>query len=797
MFMFLKTLLLTISASIHAQARASEFYGFQTLSIINLKDNVKCSAILLNTNQGCVAVTNSHCIKGLAIGEENIIISSTTNPELVTTAGREILNKLNFTSTTEYRSHLIKAKPSSDIAQIYFDPKWAPRFCEDKYKITLDNSPRHGHINEVYSTEDQNKPGQLNQQIPGELGQSRAPNPTIYYKPSQNFCLIASGFQNDKPTLLSLAPIDYDSIGNPNECPELSSQDTHQTIPMKTRLNVEYSSLPGMEYVYQVRGINLSQGMSGGALFSIEDHNIALKAMSASFYPFQWVSNFIPISYILDFLQNYVDDNSDNFEIKLNIGNVQIASDSQSAKIDRIIEILKKEGKLPDIIKPPKKPFEIRSSSKPARIPRTKNSFGDTDQDDVGDEDNLSCNFIPNKVDPIFDIIPPVTNCFDLSQSRFKHSGVITSEDKNLVIIGYQDKQINGLSDLREVQQLQNYNPNDLIKRRISDYPSQDLRKSILDDLQGIFHEQSNAILMHPDVNMYNHLNESFTRQYTIKSSGNALLNESIINSQNIADLTFENLYNYKITSNLHKSHAIKTQLKIDSKKINLYVKLINNQNLVFDMTPVFTFDHKKIHLKTELRVLSDSFDEITKMNFTLNCDNRNFLKLICFNDILEFSISMKQKNSHNPILRLAFWEGFKTKSEALENKNFNMTYLFGELIKKYSITRNTEYSSYFSKKRLEDLLDSKNYQSLNIHSLEVIDRIVQIPRKIKSVLNCNVNHLSTKSFIHDNELFHIVHSQNDLCQKKKPYGVIFDRSYNVVGIILKGKVSTDAKDIF
>src|SRR5690606_35698927 len=140
-----------------------------------------------------------------------------------------------------HRTHLVKAMPSSDLAQVHFDKSWAPKFCSDDLKLNTENTQRNLHINEVYTQREQTEPGRLNQHLPGSLGQTRAPNPTIYYRPSQNYLLMALGFQNDQATLLSISSLDFDSFKQLDD-------------KMKSRLNVEYSALPGIEFIYQVKG---------------------------------------------------------------------------------------------------------------------------------------------------------------------------------------------------------------------------------------------------------------------------------------------------------------------------------------------------------------------------------------------------------------------------------------------------------------------------------------------------------------------------------------------------------------
>ena len=98
----------------------AEYFGFQTINIINLKDNTKCSGVLVNTETGCKAITNAHCVKGLSIGEENLIISSSQSIDIDSSQGKEVFDKIIYSPASTHRSYLIKAKPSSALAQIYF-----------------------------------------------------------------------------------------------------------------------------------------------------------------------------------------------------------------------------------------------------------------------------------------------------------------------------------------------------------------------------------------------------------------------------------------------------------------------------------------------------------------------------------------------------------------------------------------------------------------------------------------------------------------------------------------------------
>lgn len=749
-----------------------EFFGFQTLNILNLKDNTKCSAVLLNTENGCQAVTNAHCAKGLAIGEENLIILATQKTQIDSDLGAKVHQQIMHSSETSRRSYLIKAKPSSDLAQIHFDPAWAPEFCNDSFRLNSNNTKRHLHIDEVYTQQQQNEPGQVNQHIPGN---STSPNPTIYYRPSQNFLLMASGFQNDAATLLSIFPVTFDSFSGLSES-------------MKSRLNVEYSSLPGIDFLYQVAGINLSQGMSGGALFEVENKDslkINFKGLSSSFYPFQWKSNFIPASYILEFINAFNDDHTDHYEISIN-SKVQVASDRLSAKEEQRIKRLEEEGEVPNLIVFKRPRFQLREPKAPVRIPRSRVNFGDTDQDDVGGDVSLACDPIASDVDPFFDIVPPVTNCFDLSQTRFQHSGVMAKEHAKDILIGYEDTQINGLADLRALKNRKDFDSTKLIKRPIGDYPEVELRKSILKDFKGIYFERENAAVFNQAMHYFAHLGESFTRQYSITPSSNALIRESVINETELYGDLFQNLFNYDIANDITKTHHVKLKLNIDEQKINLGIKLTNDQNYSFSMTPIFDESFKKLTLKTTLTIYDQQFNKLSTQEFKLQCDNRSVLKLICFNEKMEFGLSKARKDSSTLSVRVAFWEGFKTKQEALADKNLKMIFNFGELERSESIVRNLDFDLNFNRVKLKNLLKEQSF--VEIDSAEILSYVSMFPRSVAKELE---GELQTKSFFKGEKLLHLVFTKN------KKFGVLYDRSFKVVGVILKGKVSTSPYDIF
>ncbi|MFX3675578.1 MAG: hypothetical protein ACN6I6_00935 [bacterium] len=765
--LFLPLVLLSMASSLCA----FEFFGFQTINVLNLKDNTKCSGVLINTELGCHAVTSAHCVRGLAIGEENIIISKTTQPEIHSQHGRTLYSKIVYSSNNDHRSYLIKAKPSSDLAQIYFNKSWAPKFCQDKYKLTTENTQRNLHINEVYTHQQQNQPGPVNQHLPGSMGQTHSPNPTIYYRPSQNYLLIASGFQNDLATLLSISPMSFDSFSDLKD-------------KMKSRLNVEYSALPGFEFGYQVKGINLSQGMSGGALFEVDQEEIKFKGVSASFYPFQWKSNFIPASYVLDFLNNYQDDLSDQFEISIN-NNVQVAADNVSLKEEDKILRLKEEGKIPTVVVVKKPRHNIRQQNGPLRIPRTQVRFGDTDQDDVGGDVSLNCNAVTSEIDPFFDVLPPVTNCFDLSQTRFQHTGVIAKEFQNRIIIAYQGDQINGLADLKAIQARDDYDQTQLVSRPVGGYPSLVIRKDILKNFEGIYFEEENSAVTNQAMHRYAHLGEGFTKQYVINPSSNALIRESVINETELYGELFENLFNYNISNNIEQAHKVNLKLKVSAQSIKLGLKLTNQENYSFDMTPVFDPEFKKLTLKTSLTIYDSQFKRLSNESFELECDNRSFLKLICFNDKMELGLSASTAGA-SPSIRVAFWDGFKTKLEALQDQKLKMLYTFGELEKRTSIIRRVDLGLEFDGLKLKKLLTNENF--VDIPQDEIMSFINILPNKVKAKLQ---GELTIKSFFRHDELFHVVYDG------KKKYGVLFDRSFKVVAVILKGKFSSSAYDIF
>ncbi len=756
---------------------AGEFFGFQTINVLNLKDNTKCSGVVMNTERGCYAVTNAHCVRGLAIGEENIIIAPAIAPQIATRAGQEMYAKLIHASHDHQRSFLIKAKPSSDLAQIYFDPAWAPAFCQDDFKLSEQNTPRHRHVNEVYTAQEQNQPGQVNQHLPGSMGQTHAPNPTVYYRPSQNFLLMAAGFQNDMAALLSIAAVDFDSFANLED-------------GMKSRLNVEYSSLPGFEFIYQVKGINLSQGMSGGPLFEIDQTQVKFKGLAASFYPFQWMSNFIPASYILEFLNNYQDDLSDVYEVSLGTQE-QVAADRVSLKEEDQLLKLKEEGQIPSvvIVRKPRHQLRPTNANAPIRVPRTQVRFGDTDQDDVGGGLNLACDPVTSQSDPFFDVLPPVTNCFDLSQARFQHSGVMVKELPEKILIAYDEQQINGLTDLRALQARTDFDSTKLVTRSLGDYPAVHIRSNILRDFEGIYSEKENSAVVNQSMYQYAHLEGTFTRQYSITPSSNALIRESVIHGSELYGELFDNLFNYGIANNLNQTHDINLKLNINDQLLKLGLRLQNGQNYSFEMIPHFDQGFKKLTLNTKLVISDENFRPLTRESFTLTCDNRSFLKLICSNEKMEFGLSTSSKDA-SPSIRIAFWSGFKTKAQALYSKNLEMIYVFGALEKRQSIQRRVDLNVHFDNLKLKKLLanDNDQYDFVEVSSTDVLSFTGEFPQKVKQRMT---GELQTKSFFYRGELFHVVY------EGQKKYGVLYDRSFKVVAVIARRKLSTRAADIF
>ncbi len=774
----LSILILSASTSLYS----SEYFGFQTINIINLQDNTKCSGTLLNTENGCHAVTSAHCVKGLALGEENIIITPNKNSKANTDLGRELYSKIIFSPKEAHRSSLVKAKPSSDLAQIYFDSSWAPEFCKDEYKLNLQNTKRHRHINEVYSAQEQNTQGPVNQHIAGSMGNTHSPNPTIYYRPSQNFVLAAAGFQNDTATLLSVTSVEFDSFSVIED-------------KMKSRLYVEYSSLPGFDFIYQVAGINLSQGMSGGVLFEVNDNqsdseriNLNFKGLSASFYPFQWKSNFIPASYILEFLKDYQDDQSDNYEIRLD-NNIQVASDKLSAKEEEAIRKLKEAGEIPNIVEIKKPSYQLLRQTGEQRIQRAQVRYSDTDQDDVNGDVSLSCDWVPSTVDPIFDVMPPITNCFDLSQTRYGHTGVVVKEHPEQILIGYKNRQINGLSDLRSLQNSNDFEEKNLIMRSFGEYPNFNLRENILNNLSGVYLSQENTAVSSQAFHSYAHLGESFTRQYQIRPSSNVLIRESIVHETPLYGDLFKDLFNYNISNSINETHKINLQLKVDEQNLKLRIKTVDDENLVFNMIPVFDQEYKKLILKTKLEIYDEMFNRISVEDFDLKCDNRSFLKLICFNEKMEFGFSSASIGNSSAEIRVAFWEDFKTKKEALNSKKLVMNYIFGAVKKSQSIERRVNFGHDLDGLKFKNIL--KQSQLIDVDSGDILSFINVLPNKVAQKINQPINTLNTASIFYGNELLHFIFNDQGR------YGVAYDQSFKIIGVILKGKLSTSAYDIF
>jgi len=157
----------------------------------------------------------------------------------------------------------------------------------------------------------------------------------------------------------------------------------------------------------------------------------------------------------------------------------------------------------------------------------------------------------------------------------------------------------------------------------------------------------------------------------------------------------------------------------------------------------------------------------------------------------MEFGLSSASLNSNTPVVRVAFWDNFKSKKESLENKNFSMTYVFGEIERNDTISRRVDYSIDFNQLKVKKLFSNTKFSPVEIDSSLVLSFVNRLPSKIRSQIDSPVKALSTESFTYREELFHLVLTNN------KKYGVLYDNSLKVVGVVLNGKISTSPYDIF
>ena len=119
------------------------------------------------------------------------------------------------------------------------------------------------------------------------------------------------------------------------------------------------------------------------------------------------------------------------------------------------------------------------------------------------------------------------------------------------------------------------------------------------------------------------------------------------------------------------------------------------------------------------------------------------------------------------------------------------MTYVFGEIERNDTISRRVDYSIDFNQLKVKKLFSNTKFSPVEIDSSLVLSFVNRLPSKIRSQIDSPVKALSTESFTYREELFHLVLTNN------KKYGVLYDNSLKVVGVVLNGKISTSPYDIF
>lgn len=834
-------LIFFISISVFA---SENFLGFKTLNVLNLATGSRCSGVLLKTKKGCQAVTNSHCVKDLSINEKNVVISQINKPLVNTEEEIEMFSKLFFVNLTDKRSHLVKAKPSSDLAEIYFDPAWAPEFCSGEEHLTIKGVGYYPHYSEVFPAGYSPSGGMCNQQTAMQCtsSQGNRDQRPFLYEDSRTKCFLSAGFQFDQGAVSAVFPIKIKDLVSGDRSVVCPKTDNLKSV---TKLDVNFSSLPGLEYMYKVTGVNLSQGFSGGPLINFhEDWNrTSIVGIAASVYQFKWQSNYIRIKDVLEFLINYEDDFSDQFVVELSQRESRVVSDENSKNLEKIMKFLEDNRDLPNLedhmieetVNDSRRAFELldtkrerlkidstipdlrdslingsssnsggigigSDSSRRINIPTQKrveglaNAFGNTDQEDV-DDPFKDCKFDKSKTDPFFDTSPSITSCFDLTQTRYKHSGVLIGEDKDKIAYAYREgikvKQITGYKDLKDLKRRRDFVESKILIRKVGELPSIEFRKSILSNFSGKLKPAyigSNNILP-----QYDYLLSHATRYLSIEPSVNSLLNELIEKDIPYSKEDFQNNYfSFDIANGLNNSENGKIFFDIDETKFNIDFTNHDKKRYLLKLIPSYNEDYSKLSLKGS-GVIKDQANlgrVLSKIDsLELICDLYSAQKLICHGPRLEIGLSQEAKGSR-PEFRISFWDELLIKEEAFKKKKYKMNYAFGFLEKslgRVTVTKAEGMRNSFRHTELKDFL--KGNLALKFYPETTFDKAsFKIHDKFNKRLNCAVEELSFQTFYYLEEVYHIVHDYNDNCRKRRVNGQIISEEGETVGLFIKDK---------
>ncbi len=799
----MKSLIIILILLVTKAVFAQNYYGFKTINILNLKTQSRCSGVLLKTEKGCQAVTNAHCVRDLALKEKNLVISQINSPNLTKKEDIKLFSKLFFINLTDKRSYLIKAKPSADLAELYFNEDWAPNFCKNSVKTSKNTIKDYPHSD---GRQPPQSGGGMPQQTPlrGSSFSYRYSPYEYRFRFIKNKCYIATGFQLDNPNISSLNRFEIDRLLDENRS---------LVCPSVARLIPDFSYLPGLKFMYKVIGLNLSQGMSGGALLEIdkEVQEIHLLGLSASFYPFKWQSNFIKIIDVLEFLLDYEDTLLDNYNTHFGLEDTRVASDDSSALLQDIMnatidnrydnlllisdtkEIENDTLSTYALLNRRRERIKKTISTTKVETPRVVNldrAFGDTDQDETGDGDINRCSMKKSTLDPYFDNSPGVTSCFDLSQTRFQHSGVIVKDYKDSIIYGIRDngilKQIDGLSSFAKFRKSRDFSENNLLIRKKGMLPDLEYRKNILKNFEG-FYKLDDRVIVGQDYNQ-SYLNDHNEHFYQIRPSVNSLLNERATLGLSAPDKLEKNLFSYEIDNKLRHSSMSKVSFDIKSNRFNIRLEPNMTTRYLFELIPSFSENFSLLELNGSVAIQAlDDLGKIVyrKENVSLKCELASLLRLICSNDFLEIGVTRVSKRS-KPNFRVAFWEGFETKEKAFLRDKPLMNYFFGRLQTDHKGDHDLRLESSLGDVSLKDFLRYSAVDFYDEPQFSIKD--VKLNKVFSNRLKCSLESLTLKTIYYKNEVYHLVHDFNKQCRRWFNYGEIFSADFKSLGIFTRGK---------
>lgn len=637
------------------------------LKVINIEhEKSTCSGVLFSTENGCRAVTNYHCVKDITVGEEETLTMYPFNSfgpvnsyiyqngELALTLLRSLFSFSVYGAeiqTIPYNQHMpgppqfvtqllmnplkskvLRISPERDLAEIYFPNEWNRGFCENY--IEADDQLKK----EVYYEKD----------------------PAKIYKG----CHVALGYQSKSPFLFGRYLIGLKDLTTFPTVPHRQQQQFQGRLicPGESTVQLKSAGYLGFDNILEFTGLDFSPGMSGGVMFRVtplatnQSYNISSQGhiaqvtakefeflgLNTAYVNYQERTYSIPKSEIKKFLDETETNSLNN-----------INSESLS--------------EFPD--------------GTPAGD-TDQNDGGDTDQNDGGDTDHCNAGDTDQNDgdDPKDCDNESIRRKFEINQTKFSYEGIsINSENKEFFLMGIDQTQVNGLRDFKTnfpnlFEQLKQsgsltIQPNWIVRER-ANYPETQIRKNILNRLQGNY---KNLSLI---ASVYSSEGDKVEVENSIHPQ--SFKTKIVFPSDRVLRLERKNEDQKFVSSEGMSANFIKERPENSlyiSKPQNDVEVIVSNDEIILNLgdqtltlKASFQDDHKKLILQSEVG--------------SLECDNRNYLKLICVGESMVLGLSKSSSDGHDLKIRFANWPAFLSKKavyQKLEIPYFN--YYFGTII--------------------------------------------------------------------------------------------------------------------